>query len=267
MRAVILQSAEQIIEWLPVVGHDLIELAQRDVVHKLPCFGAIVRHRQAAVFTDPYARRILRIHPHGVIIAVRLTRYALPVAPAVDRRKEAHCDRKHAVLIRRIHLQVPVIHAAPHHLRILGDHLEMIATIVGTVQRALVRLRNHVHHIRIARRHPHAHPSPFRSQTVGQALPSFAAIAGTINARLITAANELPRPPLKPPHCCIDDVGIHRIDVHVRRPVLSVNVEALRPGLASIGRHKDPSLFIWTRIVTQCRHIHYVGIEGIDGHS
>src|SRR5258708_3281304 len=90
---VVLQAALDPIERQPIVGVDLVKLADRDVRDELPVLGAIVGDRDAAVLADPDAVGIFRVDPNSVVIAVDTRCDAAPGAAAVDRRRYPHADR------------------------------------------------------------------------------------------------------------------------------------------------------------------------------
>src|SRR5690242_1119397 len=69
-RAVVLQATHHVIERHAIVGMNLVELADRDVVNGFPRLAAIVTDRNAAVLSLPHPFRILRIEPERVKVDV-----------------------------------------------------------------------------------------------------------------------------------------------------------------------------------------------------
>ena len=73
-RTVVLKSAHHVIEGQAIVGVNLIELAQRDVVNSFPRFAAVVRDADAAVLAVPHSFRVFRIDPERVKVDVTAAR-------------------------------------------------------------------------------------------------------------------------------------------------------------------------------------------------
>ena len=64
--AVVLQSTHHVIKRQTIVGMNLIELPERNVVDSFPRFAAIVSDADAAVLTVPHSFWVLRIDPERV---------------------------------------------------------------------------------------------------------------------------------------------------------------------------------------------------------
>src|SRR5689334_13836614 len=158
--SVVLKTAGKVVERLAIVGKNLVELADRNVADPLPGFAAIVADRNPAILPLPHAIRILRINPHGVVVAVSGGGDAADGPAAVDGGREAHADGVDAILVGGVDGEVAVVEAASHDHRILGHHAEVVAPIVAAIERAFARFADHVHHVGIRRRHAHADPAP-----------------------------------------------------------------------------------------------------------
>jgi hypothetical protein len=65
------KSAHHVIKRAAIVGVNLVELAQRNVVDRFPRFAAVVSDRDAAVLSVPHSFRVLRIEPERVKVDVR----------------------------------------------------------------------------------------------------------------------------------------------------------------------------------------------------
>src|SRR5262245_15201906 len=73
-RAVVLKPAHHVIKRQAIVGVNLIELTQRDVVNSFPRFATIVTDTDAAILAMPHPFRVLRIDPESVKVDVAATR-------------------------------------------------------------------------------------------------------------------------------------------------------------------------------------------------
>src|SRR6185503_14585490 len=96
-------------------------------------------------------------------------------------------------------------------------------------------------------------------------MPRFAVIDRFEDA----AAGAIPRgvfPRTLPrlPKSCVSNIRIFRIEEHIRAADVLVFIENFLKRLASIGRTKNPALFIWTIRMTGDRHQQAVRIAWID---
>src|SRR4030095_1580690 len=75
---VVLQSTHDVIKRKSIVRMNLVKLAERDVVNRLPRFTSIVTYSDTSTLTFPQSCWILGIQPQGVIVDMR---------PSSDRAK------------------------------------------------------------------------------------------------------------------------------------------------------------------------------------
>src|SRR5205807_5404839 len=120
-RAVVLQTAHHVVERLPVVGVNLVELPCGEVVDDLPVLAAVHRDGDAAVLPLPHTLRVLRVEPEGVEVDVRAPADWSKCAPAVNGKKQSRGDGEDAVLVLRVNADVRVIEAARDDWGLLRD--------------------------------------------------------------------------------------------------------------------------------------------------
>src|SRR5215510_633883 len=71
-RTVVLQPAVDVVGLLHIEAH-VIKLPNRNVAAELKRVGLVIRLVHAAVRADVKLKGVLRVHPDGVIVAVRAT--------------------------------------------------------------------------------------------------------------------------------------------------------------------------------------------------
>src|SRR5213078_4465000 len=82
-RTVVLQATHHVIERLAVIREHVIELAERDVIHRVPGFASVEGKRKTAILTDPDSFWIFRIDPERMKINMGPARNRTKVLAAV----------------------------------------------------------------------------------------------------------------------------------------------------------------------------------------
>ena len=117
--AVILQAAIDVVRVI-VIDRNMVELGERHVAHKTPCFTAVMRYSQAAVVADDNVTGIVRVDPERMVIDVQRVaglatiddRVQFEGLAAVDRHAQACCNIVESIGIRRIGCEFRVIKGA-----------------------------------------------------------------------------------------------------------------------------------------------------------
>src|SRR5215208_2668186 len=68
--AIVLQTTHHVIKGKSIIGMNLIELAQRNVVNSFPRLAAVITDSDPAVLTVPHPFRVLWIEPQRVEVDV-----------------------------------------------------------------------------------------------------------------------------------------------------------------------------------------------------
>ena len=92
-RAVVLRAAADVVRH----GHverDVVVLADRELVHRIPVAARVPRLRHAAVVADDDVRRVLRVDPHRVMVDVHVVRRVARRLAAVPRVLDAACSTR-----------------------------------------------------------------------------------------------------------------------------------------------------------------------------
>ena len=242
--AVVLQAAAKEVERLAIVGVHLVELRQRKRLRKAPVGPHVVAHRDTAVVHLPHARRVQRIDPDAVVIAVDAARELRERAPTVDRLRQLAGNGVHAIGIHRIHAQLRVVEAAAERRRVVTRHLPVHAEIVTAPHEASARLGDGIDHVGAGWGDANAGTPDQRGQAVLHLAPRATAIDRSEDAAQLGAAGERPLLAIEVPHRGVDDVRILRVHVQIGTAMSIIHEQRPAPRLAGIARHEDATFRI-----------------------
>ena len=276
-RTVVLQAAAHAVRHAHV-GRDVIELAQRDGIRKVPVATTIVRHADATVVAGDDALRIIGIDPHGVMVHVNAFRGAARRLAAVARVLHRRGRPVHAVRILRVDTHLRVV----ERTRVLGAHVRpRLAGVFRAIEATRPLLRRDlgvlleigrrvgfdhgVHHVGVRARDGDLDASlgggrksaalhlGERFATVG-ALPERR--SGAARLQEVRSAHALVA---RGPH----GVRVARVQLHVHEAGLLVDELHQAPVLAAVGGLVEPAFLVRSPGMTEGRYPHGVGIGGV----
>ncbi len=209
----------------------------------------------------------MRIHPHDVIVAVRRTQ-RVP-APAAVARDPARVDvgRVYRVGVARIDEDCHVIESALAQLHFAVHASPRCAAVDGAEHAAFMRLDDRINDARIRSRNrdPHFAERPLREpRAIGNLGPVRSAVDRFIQRAAGTAAGKLPRRSVHLPHRRVNDVRVFRVDHHVIRAGLCVNVQDAIPGFAAVGGFEDAACFVVLEHMAQRGNIYRIRATRVD---
>ena len=140
------------------------------------------------------------------------------------------------------------------------------AAIFRAEKSALFRLDHRVDAIRIraGNGHTDSPENSFRKSIAFESLPGDAAIFGSIKSAARPAAGKKPGLPTRLPERRKNDIGIMRIKDDIDSARVLIFAQNFRPRFPSIGRAKNPTLWIRTEDVPERRDENDVRVLRID---
>ena len=216
---------------------DVVELLGREGLPRPP--GARVRRdRTTAVVRHHEVRRIVRVDPQVVEIAVREVVDRGHRLAGVARAEDRRVLHVHHVLVLRVGEDVRVIEGALADVALVVDQRPRRPRVVRLEEAALLVLDERVHPVRVRTAHRHAdatHQSSGHARVPRDLRPALAAIGALEEPAALAAARHLVFLAVRLPHRRVEHVRIRPIDAHVNRRRLVVPIEHLTPRLAPVG--------------------------------
>ena len=193
------------------------------------------------------------------------------VRAAVFRQVQRARERVHTIRIQRIDTNIRIVERPEIDVRIAVDHAPVRARVVAAPQLAFVlRFRDHVDDVRIARRHGEADAvhlflwQPALRILSGKFFPSLTAVHGLPHARVTAARLEMPRPSPVGIHPSVHDIGVVGVGGNIRTRGLLVDVQHFFPVLSTIGALEHAAFFIGSPLAAEPTRIDDVRIFSIN---
>ena len=266
--ALLLAAADAVRE--RVVRADVVELRRRLVVPAAPALAGVHRDDGPLVGREDHHLRPLGVDPDPlVVVPARRAAEAGERLPAVRRLPRHDRRDEHDVGILRVDSHLGGVRG-PGDDAGIGVHARPgLARVVGAVDpRLLAGLDGGEEAAREARGHRHPDPPEAlgeRRQPLRERPPRLAAVRRLVEAA--AGSRELavlPRPLPCLPERRVDDVGILRIESHVRRAGVGIAIEDLKERVAAVRRLEDPALLVRSVGVAEHGDEQPVRVAGID---
>ena len=257
---------------IAVVGGDLVELADRDVVEahvREPEVPALVHSTVAA---DKGVARVARIDPHRVVVGLqahvvrRRVRHVLERRTAVLALEDRDAEFPDTLVVGGIDVGCAEVHRA----RIRTAHPPPgRAGVFTAIRAALGRvLDERDEHVRVGARDGESDaPLVAGGDAVLDLLPCGAAVGGLEDRAPRSATVEAPRAAQPLIRRGVEDVRVAGIHGEVRRAGKRVDVQNLRPRAPAVGGLKDAALGVRLPQVSDRRDVCDVRIGGVQHHA
>ena len=263
--AVVLLRAVDAVRRL-VVGDDRVELGGGLVVYGAPGLAGVVGDARAAVVALDHAARVGRVDPEVVLVGVGHVDL-LEGRAAVGRPERLGGKDVHGVWVHRVGEHVGVVPGPAAHVLGVVQLLPRLAAVVGTEEPAVRGLDEGPYPARPGRGYGDAYApndALWQAGPAGYLVPCIAAVGGAVESAAGAAAVHGPEGAPGLPHGGVEDarvVGVHR---QVGRAGVLALVQDVVPGLAAVLRPEDAPLGAGAEGVTECGHVHEVGVVGMD---
>ena len=270
-RAVVLHASVDVVGLLVVDG-DVVELADREVVHEHPILPSVTADVQAPVVAVDQIVRIVGVDEQGVVVGVHAAvgQNHVPRRPAIRRLGDHAPEAEYVVLVGRACMDFGVVERTVADVRVLALHAEGRPAVVGAVQRIRVRLHQGVHHVGVGRAHGQPH-SP--KVALGEAIlirslhPRASAVVGHVQAAPFATAFEEPRLPTEGPHRRKQLVRVGWVHHEFGTSRALVHLQHVRPRLAPVSGLVHATVRAVAPRRPRGRHKYGVGVTGMNQDS
>ena len=252
-----------------VVCRDVVHLRRRLVVPRAPRLAAVDADDRPLIARERDDVRIVRVDPAAlIVVASRRAADAAPRLAAVDRSPRHDAGHEDGVGIFRVderNRQIASADAA-RRTRIGRDSRPAVACVVRAIDAdRLPRRDRRVDAARLARRDRDVGLHDVLRQTACQRTPGRAAVGRFEDAAVGAVPGAvLPRTLTRLPQTRVDDVGIPRIELEVRRAGVLVLVEHFLKRSSAVDRSEDAALFVRPVRMAQHRNEQAIGVARVD---
>ena len=268
--AVILQPAAHAVRHLHVVV-DVVELGERKGVHHVPIPSAVATHLPSAVAAVIDVPWVHRVNPHRLMVTVHVAGDRAEVQAAVLGEVEAARERKDPIRVLRVHADVGVVERAEADVPVGVHGAPRLARVVGTPQLSLVLgLADHVHDIRIARRHSDTdavHRVARQAQVLvgaGEPLPRGSAVHRLPDSGVAGSRLKVPSPAAVRVHPRVDDVAVGWVGRDIGAGRLRIHVQDLLPVRPAVGGLVDAAVLIGAPLAPEDAGVDDVRVLRVD---